>query len=145
MPAKSSLDRPGFVIRDSPLRNKAAAQALCMELLEAGAITWPPRTDGCIVTRIMAVIFSQVFLSCTLHGIDHLFKICDRYFFYHGLPNLFQQHIIHSILFLLLIHAQDGAHFPGIKIYPSRKAVFFQESLYPVSIPEAQTLLGEHP
>jgi hypothetical protein len=44
------LDIPGLCIIVSPTFNKAAAQALCIELLEAAAVITPFSVDGCIVT-----------------------------------------------------------------------------------------------
>jgi hypothetical protein len=35
-----------------PFRTNAAAQALCIELLEAGACIFPTKVDGCMVTFI---------------------------------------------------------------------------------------------
>jgi hypothetical protein len=39
-----------------PFRTNAAAQALCIELLEAGACIFPDKVDGCIVTFIYQLI-----------------------------------------------------------------------------------------
>jgi hypothetical protein len=50
--ALSSLEDPGFFICVFVWETNAAAQALCMELLEAGARTLPFISEGEIVTFI---------------------------------------------------------------------------------------------
>src|SRR5450432_1470675 len=49
---RSSLEDPGFLICDTDFEINAAAQALCMELFEAGACTIPLIFEGEIVTFI---------------------------------------------------------------------------------------------
>ena len=44
--ALSSLDIPGLEIMDTPFLTNAAAQARCIELLEAAATIDPLTTDG---------------------------------------------------------------------------------------------------
>jgi hypothetical protein len=50
--ARSSFDVPGFRIVVVPFDNNAAAQARCIELLDAGALTFPLIDEGYIVTTI---------------------------------------------------------------------------------------------
>ena len=50
--ALSSFEWPGFLIILFPFATNAAAQALCIELLEAGACIDPDNWDGCIVAII---------------------------------------------------------------------------------------------
>jgi hypothetical protein len=51
--ARSSFEAPGFIIWVAVCETNAAAQALCMELLEAGACRLPRMADGEIVTFIV--------------------------------------------------------------------------------------------
>jgi hypothetical protein len=53
MAARSSLEDPGLRICDLVCEINAAAQALCMELLEAGAWMLPRIAEGEIVTFIV--------------------------------------------------------------------------------------------
>jgi hypothetical protein len=48
----SSLLVPGSLISVLPFRNKAAAQARCMELFDRGDMTLPDTPEGYILTFI---------------------------------------------------------------------------------------------
>jgi len=53
MAAWSSLEEPGFLMMLSPAEIRAAAQALCSELLEAGADREPWMEEGEMITFIL--------------------------------------------------------------------------------------------
>jgi hypothetical protein len=57
--ALSSLETPGFLIMVSPAEINAAAQALCMELFEAGAGMAPCMEEGETVTCIVFIWLSK--------------------------------------------------------------------------------------
>jgi hypothetical protein len=60
MAARSSLEDPGFLIILSPVEINAAAQALCIELLEAGAGILPRMEDGEMVTCILFYLALEI-------------------------------------------------------------------------------------